>query len=412
MNRLLLAAYPEPYRSRQGEEVLACLSEAYPGRSWPPPREVAALVRAGVQARARAVVDDTARPWWLDGIHLAALALAALALAPYLQDLALGTAHRPRTARHRLPLLRLVPVGRRSHADTAAALRAAPAGLPDRPAARQTVDRAAGRGSHDLRAGATSHGRTLFGDEGKAGLSYYGLGAPIIGPMPTWCCRGHCAPRAPCWRSAAQPSATPLVPLAGPRRARHVRGRGPAHHLRQSGFPARSVRPRSRRADRRVGVATAATGDHRWLIPVAAVAIVRTQAIVVRPRHVHAVLSGPGRPHPADRTPSRPGDRRPARAGQALADETDPVGRPARRPTSCRKACVTELPPNGRNRAITTRFSDPARAPSGGLKAGPRGPDDPTRRVRHGRECPDYAVHPGVPDGLPARHLHPVGATS
>ncbi|MGW0585604.1 hypothetical protein ACWD25_59305, partial [Streptomyces sp. NPDC002920] len=30
-------------------------------------------------------------------------------------------------------------------------------------------------------------------------------------------------------------------------------------------------------------VATAATGDHRWLIPVAAVAIVRTQAIVVRP---------------------------------------------------------------------------------------------------------------------------------
>ncbi|WNZ09912.1 phosphatase PAP2 family protein [Streptomyces sp. 11x1] len=73
MNRLLLAVYPEPYRSRQGEEVLACLSEAYPGRSWPPPREVAALVRAGVRARARAVVDDTARPWWLDGIHLAAL---------------------------------------------------------------------------------------------------------------------------------------------------------------------------------------------------------------------------------------------------------------------------------------------------------------------------------------------------
>lgn len=30
-------------------------------------------------------------------------------------------------------------------------------------------------------------------------------------------------------------------------------------------------------------VATATTGDHRWLIPVAAVAIVRTQAIVVQP---------------------------------------------------------------------------------------------------------------------------------
>ncbi|MGW2713146.1 hypothetical protein ACWC4J_29850, partial [Streptomyces sp. NPDC001356] len=86
MNRLLLAAYPESYRSRQGKEVLACLAEAYPGRSWPPPREVAALVRAGMQARARATVDDASRPWWLDGIHLAALALAALALVPYLQD--------------------------------------------------------------------------------------------------------------------------------------------------------------------------------------------------------------------------------------------------------------------------------------------------------------------------------------
>ncbi|MFF3732304.1 hypothetical protein ACFYXM_18765 [Streptomyces sp. NPDC002476] len=28
------------------------------------------------------VADDTARPWWVDGIHL-----AALALVPYLQDL-------------------------------------------------------------------------------------------------------------------------------------------------------------------------------------------------------------------------------------------------------------------------------------------------------------------------------------
>ncbi len=30
-------------------------------------------------------------------------------------------------------------------------------------------------------------------------------------------------------------------------------------------------------------VATAATGDYRWLIPVAAVAFIRTQAIVVQP---------------------------------------------------------------------------------------------------------------------------------
>ncbi len=88
MNRLLLAASPKSYRSRQGNELLACRTEAYPGRSWPPPREVAALVRAEVQAHARATVDDTTRPWWLDGVQLAALTLAALALAlvPYLQN--------------------------------------------------------------------------------------------------------------------------------------------------------------------------------------------------------------------------------------------------------------------------------------------------------------------------------------
>lgn len=51
-----------------------------------PPREVVALVRAGAQPRVRAAFDDTARPWWLDGVHLAALVLAALAPVPYLQD--------------------------------------------------------------------------------------------------------------------------------------------------------------------------------------------------------------------------------------------------------------------------------------------------------------------------------------
>ncbi|MEU1384213.1 hypothetical protein ABZ429_29580, partial [Streptomyces albidoflavus] len=51
MNRLLLAAYPASHRARHGDEVLGCLAEAYPGRSWPPPREVAALL--GVEQRFR-----------------------------------------------------------------------------------------------------------------------------------------------------------------------------------------------------------------------------------------------------------------------------------------------------------------------------------------------------------------------
>lgn len=43
-------------------------------------------MRAGAQARVRAVADDTARPWWLDGVRLAGLVLVALRLVPYLQD--------------------------------------------------------------------------------------------------------------------------------------------------------------------------------------------------------------------------------------------------------------------------------------------------------------------------------------
>ncbi len=200
MNRLLLAAYPEPYRSRQGEELLACLAEAYPGRSWPPPREVAALVRAGVQARARAVVDDTARPWWLDGIHLAALTLAALALVPYLQDVWHWALHID-PGQHAIAFrfsgwypwaegptrIRLLPYGLLPLGCLIALLRGRPwIALPAAAAM--------------IWAGATSHGRTVFGDEGKAGLGYYGLGAPIT--ARDLVLSGHCAPRAPCWRSA------------------------------------------------------------------------------------------------------------------------------------------------------------------------------------------------------------------
>ncbi|MFI8003083.1 hypothetical protein [Streptomyces sp. NPDC086010] len=283
MNRLLLAAYPESYRCRRGEELLACLSEAYPGRSWPPPREIAALVRAGVQARARATVDDVARPWWLDGIHLAALVLATLALVPYLQDVwhwalhidpgrdaiafrfsgwypwAQGPGTRTRLLPYGLlPLVCLVALlrGRAWIALPAAVMM--------------------------IHAGATVGGSaTLFGDEGKQGLGYYGLGAPLTardlvlsGALCTACtvlaaCRPGRLRRHPYrW----------LIPVA---LAMSVAG----------GLHITSVSPSFQRglfvleaaAVVAAWVATSATGDRRWLIPVTAFAVIHTQAIVARP---------------------------------------------------------------------------------------------------------------------------------
>lgn len=66
MNRLVLLAYPKSYRDSHGDELLACLTEAHPGREWPPLREATALLRGGVQERARIVADDKSRSWWLD----------------------------------------------------------------------------------------------------------------------------------------------------------------------------------------------------------------------------------------------------------------------------------------------------------------------------------------------------------
>ncbi|WP_326732578.1 hypothetical protein [Streptomyces phaeochromogenes] len=282
MNRLLLAAYPKPYRSRQGEELLACLSEAYPGRSWPPPREVAALVRAGGQARARAVVDDTARPWWLDGIHLAALALAALALVPYLQDVWHWALHiDPGRNAIAFPFsgwypwaqgpggrTRLLPYGVLPLGCLIALLRG-----------RTWIALPAAAAM--IWAGATSHGRTLFGDEGKAGLSYYGLGAPITASDLVL--------------SGVLCAACAVLPLCRPSRLRRRSYRwlapvvlamfiaGSLHIIYVSPAFQRSLFVLEATALIAAWVATAATGDHRWLIPVAAVAIVRTQAIVVQP---------------------------------------------------------------------------------------------------------------------------------
>ncbi|MET7320486.1 hypothetical protein [Streptomyces sp. NPDC005549] len=281
MNRLLLAAYPEPYRSRQGEEVLACLAEAYPGRSWPPPREVAALVRAGVQARVRATVDDGTRPWWLDGIHLAALVLAALALVPYLQDVWHWAWHID-PGQHAIAFrfsgwypwaegptrIRLLPYGLLPLGCLIALLRGrAWIALPTAAAM--------------IWAGATSPGRILFGDEGKAGLGYYGLGAPITArdlALSGALCAA-CAVLALCRPSRLRRRSyrwlAPVVLAMFVAGSLHIISVSPAF---QRGLFVLEVA-----ALIAAWVATAATGDHRWLIPVAAVAIVRTQAIVVRP---------------------------------------------------------------------------------------------------------------------------------
>ncbi|GAB2793619.1 hypothetical protein [Streptomyces daliensis] len=282
MNRLLLAAYPESHRSRHGEELLACLAEAYPGRSWPPPREVAALARAGVQARARAVVDDTARAWWLDGIHLAALALAALALVPYLQDV-WHWALRIDPGQHAIAFhfsgwypwaegptrIRLLPYGLLPLGCLIALLRGRPwIALPAAAAM--------------IWAGATSHGRTLFGDEGKAGLSYYGLGAPITARdlvlAGTLCVA--CAVLTACRPSRLRRrSYRWLIPVVF---AMYVAGG--LHIISVSPTFQRGLFALEVAALIAAWVATTSTGDYRWLIPVAAVAFIRIQAIVIQPQ--------------------------------------------------------------------------------------------------------------------------------
>jgi hypothetical protein len=51
--RLLMRAYPAQYRRERGDEMLGTLLEAIPeGRSWPPLRDVRALLAGGLRARA------------------------------------------------------------------------------------------------------------------------------------------------------------------------------------------------------------------------------------------------------------------------------------------------------------------------------------------------------------------------
>ncbi|MHA7961275.1 hypothetical protein ACX9I7_26340 [Streptomyces sp. L500] len=282
MNRLLLAAYPRAYRARQGEELLATLAEAYPGRSWPPLREAVALMRGGVQARARATVEDRSRPWWLDGLHLAALVLAALALVPYLQDvwdwaLRIDPGGRAINFHHAgwFPwaqgsgtFTRTLPYGLLPLVCLVALLRGKPwIALPAAAAM--------------IYAGATVGSSTLFGDEGVVGPGYYGMAAPIratdlalsvalfiVSAALTACRPGRLRRRSYSWL-------VPVVLAMAVAGGLHITSGDPWFQRGQLVLEVAALIA--------AWMATTATGDYRWLIPVAAFTIVRTQAIVVQP---------------------------------------------------------------------------------------------------------------------------------
>jgi hypothetical protein len=76
--RLLLRAYPQPYRAERGAEILATFLDAAPaGRSWPPAREAWSLVTCGLRARA---ASNRQLPL-VTNLRLAALLAAAIWLA-------------------------------------------------------------------------------------------------------------------------------------------------------------------------------------------------------------------------------------------------------------------------------------------------------------------------------------------
>ncbi|MFI1963466.1 hypothetical protein ACH429_04890 [Streptomyces pathocidini] len=279
MNRLLLIAYPKAHRDRYGDELLGCLAEAHPGRAWPPPRETAALLRGALRAHARAASKDTARPWWLDGIHLAALVLAALALVPYLQDVwdwALRVdpgndaiafhahgwfswAQGPGTITRMLPygLLPLVALVALLRGKLWIAL----------PASAAMVW-----------ASATFGSSTFFGDEGMVGLGYYGLGTPIPASdlmLPVtllFACGVLAATRPNRLRRRSYgwlvPVALALTVVGGLRIGPHDQWSQFAQLICEVGALAAAW------------YATASTGDYRWAIPVAAFALVRAHAVL------------------------------------------------------------------------------------------------------------------------------------
>lgn len=274
MNRLVLAVYPKAYRDSHGDELLACLTEAHPGREWPPLREATALLRGGIQERARFIAADNSRSWWLDGLQLAALWLALLALVPYLQDVwnwvllvdpsahainfhfngwypwAIGEGTRTRLLPYGLlPLIAFIALlrGRAWIALPAVAAM--------------------------IYSGITMS--TVFGDQGVSGASYYGLGAPILAHdivLPVLLFAG-CAVLAT--RTLPRYSYRWLIPVAV-----FMFVAGGLHIASYNSWFQRGQFVLEVAVIIIAGWATIATRDYRWTIPVAAFAIVRVEAIL------------------------------------------------------------------------------------------------------------------------------------
>lgn len=275
MNRLVLNAYPKAYRETHGDELLACLAEAHPGRQWPPLREATALLRGAFEAR---VAEATKTgPWWQDGLRLAALWLALLALTPYLQDVWNWTLHID-PAPHAINFnfngwypwaigegtrTRLLPVGLLPLIAFVALLRGR--AWIAVPAAAAMVYAGAAVGISDL-----------FGDQGAGGASYYGLGAPILAQdifLPMLLLAAS-ATLAVC-RTRRKRSYRWLVPVvlamfvAG---GLHIASYDPWFQRGQFALEVVLVIA--------AGWATIITRDYRWTIPVAAFALARTEAIL------------------------------------------------------------------------------------------------------------------------------------
>ncbi|MEU4699662.1 hypothetical protein [Nonomuraea dietziae] len=77
--RWLLRAYPSGYRADYGDELLDVLMDnAKPGQALPPLREAVALVVGGLRTR---IITAAQGPAWVDGLHLAVVALTLVNLA-------------------------------------------------------------------------------------------------------------------------------------------------------------------------------------------------------------------------------------------------------------------------------------------------------------------------------------------
>jgi hypothetical protein len=275
VNRLALIAYPKAYRDHHGDELLTCLTELHPGRTWPPLHEATALLRGGFRARVQAA---TLRgPWWVAGLQLAALWLTLLALTPYLQDIWTWTLHLdPGSDAINFHFngwypwaigegtrTRLLPYGLLPLIAFVALLRG------------RTLIAIPTVGAM-IYAGATTGSSDLFGDRGVVGVSYYGLGAPILAHdifLPVLLL-GICAILAGT-KASRRHSYGWLIPVvfgmfvAG---GVHLTSGGPWFQRGQFALELAVLIA--------AGWATIATRDYRWTIPVGAFAIVRVEAIL------------------------------------------------------------------------------------------------------------------------------------